>query len=100
NQFITIKGIDPSLEPNVTDIGRSMKAGSLSGLTPGSDSDLPGILLGNELANSLGVKVGDTVRLLTPNGTLSPMGMVPRERRARVAGVYSLGIFEFDSGYG
>jgi lipoprotein-releasing system permease protein len=100
NQFITIKGIDPALETHVTDLGRAMKEGSVDALRSQSENDLPGILLGNELANSLGAKVGETVTLLTPNGTLSPMGMLPRPRRARVAGIYSLGIYEFDSGYG
>jgi lipoprotein-releasing system permease protein len=44
--------------------------------------------------------VGDSVTLLTPEGTLSPMGMIPGRRRLRVAGIFSLGLFEFDSTYG
>ncbi len=97
--FITLKGIDPSLEPSVTDIGRSMRQGSLAGLDGLSDGR-PGILLGADLAKALGVRVGDRVQLLTPGGTLSPMGMLPRSRSLDVAGIFGLGLFEFDSAYG
>jgi lipoprotein-releasing system permease protein len=96
---ITIKGIDPALEPMVTDLGRSMQSGTVEALTQEDDSGRPGILLGRDLAGKLGVKVGDTVTLLTPQGTLSPMGVLPRSRIARVVGVYSLGLLEFDSAY-
>jgi lipoprotein-releasing system permease protein len=98
--FISLKGIDPALERSVTDIGTSMQAGSVAALVPGSDEDAPGILLGKDLAAQLGVDVGGSVSLLTPQGTLTPMGMLPRQRRARVAGIYSLGLYEFDSQYG
>jgi len=96
--FISLKGVDPSLEPGVTDLGRAITAGSLSGLA--SDQGVPGILIGKDLANDLGVGVGDSISLLTPQGTLSPMGMIPRTRRLRVVGVFSLGLYEFDSTFG
>ena len=98
--FISLKGIDPVLERDVTDIQRSMLRGSLEALTPENDEALPGILLGRNLAEQLGVDVDDTVTVLTPQGTLSPMGMIPRTRRVRVAGVYALGLYEFDAAYG
>jgi lipoprotein-releasing system permease protein len=100
--FITIKGIDPALEPMVTDIGRSITKGSLAALAQPRQGDQPdGILLGKDVAKQLAVDVGDSVTVLTPQGTLSPfMGMVPRVRRLRVAGIFSLGFFEFDSTYG
>src|SRR5205814_10692730 len=60
----------------------------------------PAILIGEDLANQLGVKLNDLVTLITPQGTLSPMGMLPRTRRARVGGIYNLGLYEFDSSYG
>jgi lipoprotein-releasing system permease protein len=97
--FITIKGIDPALEPSVTDIGRSMRQGSLAALAASGDGP-PGILVGADLAKTLGVRVGDRVQLLTPDGTLSPMGMLPRSRSFAVAGIFSLGLFEFDTTYG
>ena len=98
--FITFKGIDPALEPDVTDIQRTMAQGSVAAVLPASEEDLPGVLVGRELANVLRVRVGDSVTLTTPQGTLSPMGMIPRVRRARVAGIYSLGLYEFDSAWG
>jgi lipoprotein-releasing system permease protein len=98
--FITIKGIDAALEPMVTDLGVAMRSGSLAALADESADGRPGILLGRDLAGQLGVGVGDTVTLLTPQGTLSPMGVLPRSRLARVAGIYSLGLLEFDSMYG
>ena len=99
-QFITIKGIDPALEPKVTEIASSMTSGSFAGLTSGGDDALPGILLGHELASQLGAAVGDAVTVLTPTGTLSPMGVMPRQRRFTVAGIFRLGLFEFDQAYG
>ena len=97
--FITIKGIDPALEKSVTDIGRSMRQGRMASLNEGGDGP-PGILLGADLARTLKVRVGDRVQVLTPEGTLSPMGMLPRARSLDVAGIFSLGLFEFDSAYG
>jgi len=98
--FISLKGIDPRLEPEVSDVARSLQDGSLDALAPKSEADLDGILLGKDLASNLGVVVGDTVIVLTPEGTLSPMGMIPSRKKLRVAGVFSLGLIEFDSTYG
>jgi lipoprotein-releasing system permease protein len=95
--FITIKGIDPALEPNVTDIKTAIQSGSVDDLTTGEP---PGILIGRQLAEALAVKVGDTVSLLTDQGTLSPGGMLPRNRPARVAGIFNLGLQEFDAEWG
>ena len=61
---------------------------------------MPGILIGVDLAKDLGLAVGDSVTLLTPEGTLSPMGMMPRARRLRVAGIYRLGIYDLDAASG
>ncbi|NOT45613.1 MAG: ABC transporter permease [Acidobacteria bacterium] len=97
--FISLKGVDPALEGGVTDVASAMQRGGLEGLVPRGE-ELPGILIGTALASQLGVDVGDQVALLTPQGTLTPMGMLPRQRRLRVAGVYSLGLLEFDAGFG
>src|SRR5262245_8031306 len=98
--FITVKGVDVALEPSVTDIASVMKTGSLDSLKSAEDEEISSILLGTDLAASLGVAVGDSVRLLTPQGTLSPMGIVPRTRRMKVGGIFSLGLYEFDSQWG
>jgi lipoprotein-releasing system permease protein len=95
--FINLKGIDPAIEPGVTDIQTAMRTGSLDELTA-SDADRPAaIILGTDLAKQLGVVVGDSVSVLTPQGTLSPMGLIPHARRLRVAGTFNLGIYEIDS---
>jgi lipoprotein-releasing system permease protein len=91
---IVLKGIDPALEQQVTDIKSAMQAGSLESLNGDA------ILLGKDLASKLGVGVGDEVIVFTPEGTLSPMGMMPGRRRLTVGGIFMLGLYEFDSTYG
>jgi len=98
--FISVKAIDPALEPSVTGIKQAMQQGSLDALTNEPEDQLPAILIGQDLAKQLDVKMGESVTIVTPQGTLSPMGMLPRTRRARVAGIYNLGLYEFDSSYG
>jgi len=100
NGFVMVKGIDPALEPSVTDIGQVLTDGSLEQLTPPSGDEFPGIVLGKDLAGSIGAMVGDTVTLLTSTGTLSPMGVMPRQRRFKVVGTFSLGLYGVDSGSG
>lgn len=99
NGFITLKGIDPVLEGRVTDIERTMQQGKLLALE-GAEDERPGILLGRDLARQLGVKVGDLVDLTTPTATLTPGGIMTRSRTLRVAGIFALGLYEFDSAYG
>jgi lipoprotein-releasing system permease protein len=104
DEFVTVKGIDPVLEPSVTDIAKTMGAGSLASVEPGAPGPdgvaLNGIVLGKDLAQMLGVSVGDSVFLTTLEGRLSPLGYNPSKRRLRVGGIFSLGLFEFDSTYG
>jgi len=97
--FITIKGIDPALEKDVTDIGRAMRSGALGGLNRGEEARA-GVLLGADLAKKLEVRVGDAVQVMTPEGMLTPLMVMPRTRRLEVVGTFSLGLFEFDSSYG
>jgi lipoprotein-releasing system permease protein len=98
DDFVNLTGIDPVLEAGVTDLRAAMESGSLDALNGDSeDGALGGILLGKDLARGLGVAIGDSVQLVTPHGTLSPMGMVPVPRRLRVAGTFSLGLYEFDN---
>lgn len=96
--FVALKGIDPTLE--ITDVRKSMLEGSLEQLDPASEDDLPGIVIGKDLATQVGALLGDTVTLLTPNGSLSPMGPMPRQRRFKVVGTFRLGLFEVDSSTG
>jgi len=98
--FITVKGIDPQLESQVTDIGRSMTAGAVEDLRPASEDAFAGILIGKDLSGSLAAFPGDVITLVTPQGSLSPMGLMPRQRRLQIAGTFQLGLFEFDHSYG
>ena len=72
--FITFKGIDPALEPDVTDIQRTMLQGSVADVEAAGEEEVPGVLIGRHLADLLRAHVGDSVTLTTPQGTLSPMG--------------------------
>ncbi|MBA2302487.1 MAG: ABC transporter permease [Acidobacteria bacterium] len=99
NGFVTIKGIVPDRESEVTEIEKAMQSGSLGALTP-VDGRPPGILIGRELASKLGTFLGDDVYLMTPEGgVVSPVGLFPTQRRFRVVGLFSLGLFEFDEAY-
>jgi lipoprotein-releasing system permease protein len=99
--LVTIKGVDPGLESTVTDIGGAMTAGTLEALERPSEEGTYGIVLGKDLAQRLDVRVGDRVYLFTAQGgSISPMGIVPRPRPARVVGIYALGLYEYDSAYG
>jgi lipoprotein-releasing system permease protein len=98
--FLSVKGIDPSMETTVTDLGTAMREGSLDKLTPASEDDLPGIVLGEQLAKDIGAKVGESVSVTTPNGSLTPMGVMPRQRRFKVIGLFRFGLYEVDAGSG
>ena len=95
---VQIKGVDPALEPSVTDVKRAMQTGSLEALANRGDG-VPGIVLGQDLAASLGVAVGDSVQVLTLEGVLTPMGSRPLSRKRQVVGLFKLGLYEFDSTY-
>jgi len=98
--FVNLTGIDPGLEASVSDLKSALESGTLDALNPAGDDSAGGILLGKDLARNLGVTVGDSVSVVTPEGTLSPMGMIPRARRLRVAGTFSLGLYELDTSTG
>ena len=95
--FVAVKGVDPALEASVTDVAGALTDGTLSELVPATDDDLPGIILGKDLAGQIGAMVGDTVTLTTPQGSLTPMGVMPRMRRFKVVGTFRLGLYDVDS---
>ncbi|WP_439113811.1 lipoprotein-releasing ABC transporter permease subunit [Hydrogenophaga sp.] len=88
-----VRGIDPALEPQVTDLVADLADTVLPRLVPGAF----GVILGGELARSLGVAQGDTVTLIAPSGQVTPAGVVPRIRQMTVVGVFDSGHFEYDS---
>jgi len=98
--FIDVKGIDTEREKTVTNLHDSMRAGSLDALNRSADQ-IPGILLGTDLAQSLSVRVGDQVRVLSPEGgRITPFGPMLLSRVFEVVGVFSLGLYQYDLGYG
>jgi len=88
-----ISGIDPVLEPTVSDIAHHLQGATIDALVAGRF----GIVLGRDLAHALGVDVGDKVTLVAPEGSLTPAGMVPRLKQFRVVATFSSGHYEFDS---
>ncbi len=88
-----VRGIEPTLEPQVTDIATTAQKGVLDKLVPGEF----GIVLGGELARSLFVREGDRVTLLAPGGQVTPAGVVPRLKQFTVVGTFDSGHYEYDS---
>jgi len=88
-----IRGILPDLEGQVSNLGEKMVQGSIDDLRAGDFS----IILGRELATSLRVGVGDKIMLIIPQATVTPVGTLPRLRRFTVAGIFEVGMYEYDS---
>ena len=90
---IQVRGIDPEAEKSVSDIAGQMVTGSLADLHPGDF----GIVLGQDLADALGVHRGDPVMMLAPQANVSPVGFTPRMRQFTVVGTFRSGHYEYDS---
>ena len=96
-----IKGILPQDELRVGNLLQTVKQGSYTDLNPTTNPgpEPPPIVLGHELALTLGAGVGDTVLVTSPQGELTPVGLVPRYERFRVAGIFNSGFYQYDSAY-
>ncbi|HEC58536.1 hypothetical protein LCGC14_0740720 [marine sediment metagenome] len=88
-----IRGIDPNLEGRVSTIGNKIIQGQFSALKPGSF----GIILGKDLALTMGVTTGDKITLITPDVSPTPAGIIPRLKRLDVVGIFEIGMYEYDS---
>jgi lipoprotein-releasing system permease protein len=97
SQGVTLKGIDPEREPTVTDIGSSMVSGSLAALTRRTPDQKEGVVLGEALAKTLRVGVGDRVTAVTPEFETSLAGLKPMYRVLEVVGIFSVHFHEVDS---
>lgn len=91
---VMVRGILPAEEINVSSLGENMKGGTLDDLVGGEYR----IILGQELAFSLGVWVGDKVTLMAPQASVTAAGIMPRMKRFTVVGVFEAGMYEYDSG--
>jgi len=89
-----VRGVVPQLEEKVAEIGTHMVAGTLDALAPGKFN----IVLGAELARALGAVPGDKLTLIAPQGLVTPAGILPRLKQFTVAGIFEVGMFEYDSG--
>jgi len=90
---IQVRGIDPVAEKEVSDAGSQMVRGKMTDLKPGSF----GIVLGQELADLLQVRIGQTVMMLAPAANISPAGFTPRMRQFTLVGTFRSGHYEYDS---
>jgi len=91
---IIVRGISPQEEAAVTELAARLRDTTLARLVPGSWS----VVLGRELARSLGVREGDKVTIVLPGGQVTPAGIVPRLRTLTVVGTFDAGHYEYDSG--
>lgn len=89
-----IRGVLPAEEDKVAEFSSHMKSGKLADLKAGEFN----ILLGSDLARSLGVFPGDKVAVIAPQGVVTPAGMMPRIKQFNVVGIFQMGMFEYDSG--
>jgi lipoprotein-releasing system permease protein len=101
---VVLRGIDIATDMKVTNLYRSITDGKLADLDrmdgaplAGSAEPLPGVIIGRELAKSLNLFVGDTVNVVSPMGNITPMGMIPKMKKFRVAALFNTGMFEYDS---
>jgi len=96
-----LQGIDPHGAGRVISIEKNLRTGTLAELAGQhsfEDKQLPGIIMGGELAKALGVLTGSVITIISPTGLLSPTGMVPRWKKFLVTGLFESGMYEYDSG--
>src|SRR5882757_9809784 len=115
-----IKGVIPADERTVSDLLQSVKVGSAQALEPletqvstsrpgapapslepsiSTPASVPPIVIGKDLAETLGVKVGDTVTVISPQGEMTPLGIVPRYVAFTLVGIFQSGFYQYDSSY-
>ena len=90
---VIVRGIVPKDEATVTEVAAQLRDTVLARLVPGEWN----VVLGIELARSLGVREGDKVTVVLPGGQVTPAGVVPRLRQLTVAGTFNAGHYEYDS---
>ncbi len=93
-QGALVRGILPSEEDKVADLGKNMQVGQLTDLQPGEFN----IILGTDLARSIGANIGEKVVLMAPQGQFTPTGVVPRIKQFTVVGLFQIGMYEYDAG--
>ena len=97
SQGVVVKGVDPELERRASEALRRIVAGS-DNFSPDAHG-APAIVIGYLLADNLNISAGDDVTLTSPQGNLTPFGMLPRSRRFRVTGIFNSGFYDYDSNW-
>jgi lipoprotein-releasing system permease protein len=99
-----VKGVIPEYENRVSELLKSIKLGSAAALEPCADTDepcktgktIPPIVLGKDLAETIGATVGSTIMIISPQGELSPLGMMPKYQQFKVTGIFRSGFYNYD----
>jgi lipoprotein-releasing system permease protein len=102
-----VKGVIPEYENRVSELLKSIKLGSAAALEPCDETDddcksgkaIPPIVLGKDLAETIGATVGSTIMVISPQGELSPIGMMPKYQQFKVAGIFRSGFYNYDSAW-
>ncbi|MBA4348683.1 MAG: lipoprotein-releasing system transmembrane subunit LolC [Thermodesulfovibrio sp.] len=99
---VFMRGIEPAAEFKTTDILKHIKEGSIEELVSASSprstkSAAPWIIIGKELSAMLGVFPGDTINVISPVGEMGPLGMLPKVRQFKIAAIFEMGMFEYDT---
>jgi len=102
-----VKGVIPKYENRVSELLKSIKFGSAAALEPCADTDeackagktIPPIVLGKDLAETIGATVGSTIMIISPQGELSPIGMMPKYQQFKVTGIFRSGFYNYDSAW-
>ncbi len=93
-QGVMVRGVLPAIEPQVSDIASKLIEGNLTDLQNRPYS----MIIGSEIAAKLDAKIGDKITLIAPQGSVSPMGLLPRLKRFTIVGIFHAGMYEYDSG--
>ena len=102
-----VKGVIPEYENRVSELLKSIKLGSAAALEPCADTDeacksgksIPPIVLGKDLAETIGARVGSTIMIISPQGELSPIGIMPKYQQFKVTGIFRSGFYNYDSAW-
>lgn len=94
---VVLRGVDPATAEGVISLADQMIAGSIHDLDNNEKDGIPNIILGKVLSQDLRVPIGGKVRLISPSGPLTPMGIIPKIKTCRVSGIFESGMYEYDS---
>ncbi len=93
---VAVRGVDPKSVTKVVTFGKLLQGKGIDSFSKYSPDEPPPILIGKELALTLGVQAGDYIRIIMPSGTITPIGMMPKIRTVQVSGIQTMGMYEYD----